>query len=424
MPVPNVVRQACQLLVVAALLWPVGPAAQEAQRIAAVVNDDVISTLDLAERIELVVRTAGLEDNRESRERIRAQVLRTLIDERLQIQEAARVGVDLTDADIDGALRYLEKQNNIPEGKMLETLESRGVPSGTLLDQIEADLKWARLVQARQKRTVTITEAEVDDVLARLEASRGKPEIRLAEIYLAVDDPSQDAGVASAAARLLDEIRGGANFAALARQFSQSASARAGGDLGWTLADQLADEVIQAVGDAPESAIIGPLATRGGYAILLVVGRRLALEPDAGETRFDLDLVALPLPSVATTEQEAEQMARARTAASQITGCDDAEAAAGRTPTARFRALGQVRLRDMAPELRRAVVDLAVGQVSEPVAAGGIVNVLVVCGRTEPQAAPPDREEVRRAISDQRLELLSRGYLRDLRRSAFVDIRL
>jgi len=111
-------------------------------------------------------------------------------------------------------------------------------------------------------------------------------------------------------------------------------------------------------------------------------------------------------------------------AAERVTGCDDAEAAAEATPTALHRDLGTFQLRDLAPELRRAAAELVTDAVSRPVIAGGIINVLVVCSRTDPTATLPSRDEVRESLLDQRLALIARGYLRDLRRVAFVDIRL
>ncbi|MGH6718381.1 MAG: SurA N-terminal domain-containing protein, partial [Alphaproteobacteria bacterium] len=231
------------VLAVAVQAWHVGAWAQDAQRIAAVVNDEIISTFDLAARVELVVRTTGLPDNPETRDRIRPQVLRTLIDERLELQEAARLGIEISESDVEGALRFLERQNRIPEGTMLEALAARGVAPETLTAQVEAQLKWSRIVQARLRLTLTIADAEVDELIARLEASRGKPEFRLAEIYLAADDPAREAEVVAVARRLMEDIQGGADFGALARQVSQAASAASGGDLGWTVEDQLADEV-------------------------------------------------------------------------------------------------------------------------------------------------------------------------------------
>ncbi|MGH6720418.1 MAG: peptidylprolyl isomerase, partial [Alphaproteobacteria bacterium] len=179
-----------------------------------------------------------------------------------------------------------------------------------------------------------------------------------------------------------------------------------------------------AVQGASEGAIVGPVATRGGQAVLMVIGRRRALEPDPGETTFELALVALPLPTVATEEQEHEQLVRAETARQRITGCADAEAAAQATPTARYRALGKFVLRGVVPELRPVLADLRPGQTSRPVVAGGIVNVLVVCDRVDALARPPTRDEARQVLFDKRLELLARGYLRDLRRRAFIDVRL
>ena len=412
------------LLVAGLSAWPCAASAQEAQRIAAVVNDDIISTFDLAERVELVVRTTGLPDNQDTRERIRPQVLRSLIDERLEVQEAARLGITIADADVQTALRFLERQNHLPEGKILEALAQRGVEADTLLAQIDAQLKWSRIVQSRLRQTVTIADAEVAELIARITAGRGKPEVRLAEIYLAADDPSREADVMAVARRLMDDIKAGADFAALARQVSQSASASGGGDLGWTLEDQLADELRIAVQGVPEGALVGPVATRGGLAVLAVVGRRRALEPDQDDTLLDLALIALPLPQVSTGEQEQEQLLRAEQARQRVTGCADAEAAAKATPTAQYRPLGEVRLGGVVPSLRGALADLQPGQTSQPVIAGGIVNVLVVCARTEPQSRPPTRDEARQTLYDQRLDLLARGYLRDLRRRAFVDIRL
>ncbi len=412
------------VLAVAVLAWPATTSAQEAERIAAVVNDDIISSFDLAARVELVVRTTGLPDDQETRDRIRPQVLRTLIDERLELQEAARLGVEIKESDVEEALRYLERQNGIPEGKMLEALAARGVAPETLTAQIEAQLKWSRIVQARLRQTLTIADAEVDELIARIEASRGKPEIRLAEIYLAGDDPSREAETVAVAHRLIEDIRGGADFGALARQVSQTASAASDGDLGWTLEDQLDDEVRVAVQGAPDGAVVGPVATRGGQAVIMVVGRRRALEPDPGATTFDLALVALPLPTVTTAEQEQEQLVRAEQVRQRITGCADAEAAAQATPTARYRALGKIVLRGIVPELRAVLADLQVGQTSRPVVAGGIVNVLVVCDRVDAEARLPTRDEARDTLFGQRLDLLARGYLRDLRRRAFIDVRL
>jgi len=407
------------------LLTLAGPAAaQDAQRIAAVVNEDIVSTYDLTERVGMVLLTSGLKDSDETRQRLLPQVLRTLIDERLEMQEAAKAGIEITDEDIDAGVAYLEEQNRIPAGTLLDTLRQRGVDPDTLKAQLRAQIMWTRLIQNRVRQQVQITESEIDAEIARLEASRGKLELRLSEIFLSVDRPGDEPQVAQAAERLAEEIARGARFQAVARQFSQGPSAANGGDLGWMLLDQVPEEYRNAVAEAPEGSVLGPVQVTGGYAIIGVAGRRNAMEGDPGEIEVALKRVFYALPSVVTDEQEAEAFAKAEEAAARIGGCDDIEAAGQATGASEAGDVGTFKLRELQPEVRSVIVKLEPGQPSPPVLVAGGVNILVVCSRTDPSGTQPSREDIRKRLFDQRLDLVARGYLRDLRRSAFIDIRL
>ena len=398
--------------------------AQEAQRIAAVVNDRIISTYDLAERITVVVRSSGLQDSPEARERLRVQVLRSLIDEQLQVQEAQRLEMVVTEEDRAGSLRFLEGQNNIPDGAMLEALAQRGIPQDSFLAQIDAQVLWGRVVQARLRPAVTVTDAEVSDVLTRLEASRGAPEYRLAEIFLAVDSPWQEAEVAAASQRLIEEISRGADFRALARQFSQSATAGAGGDMGWVLESQLPEEYLSAIAGLGQGEIVGPIATAGGFTVLRLLGTRRAFETDPGDADVTLKLVVLPLPAVASSEDEAGMRVIANDLAARIEGCDGVEALAAEVAGAQTREVGTMPENELTAEVRDAIAGVAIGETSRPVIAGGAYNILVVCDRQQREARLPTRDEVRQSLYNQRLDLAARGYLRDLRRVAFIDIRV
>lgn len=398
--------------------------AQDAQRIAAVVNEDIVSTYDLTERVAMVLLTSGLNDSDETRQRLMPQVLRTLIDERLEIQEATKSNIEINDEDIRAGVAYLEEQNRIPSGTLLDTLRARGVNPETLRNQLRAQLMWTRLIQGRVRQQVQITESEIDGEIARMEASRGKLELRLSEIFLAVDRPGDEAQVAQAAERLAEEIARGARFQAVARQFSQGPSAANGGDLGWMLEDQVPEEYRATVVDAAEGTVVGPVQVTGGYAIIGVAGRRNAMEGDPGEIEVVLKRVFFALPSIVTDEQEAEARAKAEAAAARIGSCDDIEAAAQASGASEAGDVGTFKLRELTPEVRATVIKLEIGQPSPPVVAAGGLNVLVVCERTDPAGSQPTRDDIRKRLFDQRLDLVARGYLRDLRRAAFIDIRL
>ncbi len=202
-----------------------GAVAQET-RIAAVVNDDVISLNDLDARIKLVLLSSQLPDTPQVRQRVTPQVLRALIDESLELQEAKRFNVAITDQAVNQAFDRLEQQNNMPKGGLDQLLTSRGIPRSTLVAQITATLAWNKLVDGRLAPNVSVSDEEINETMARIKDSIGKPQSRVGEIFLAVDNPTQEPEVKSLADRLVEQIRNGANFSAVAQQFSQVADRR------------------------------------------------------------------------------------------------------------------------------------------------------------------------------------------------------
>ncbi|WP_420348697.1 peptidylprolyl isomerase [Pelagibius sp.] len=244
--------------------------AQEAFRPAAVVNDEVISVLDLSMRVRLAIIGAGVQDSPEVRRRLTPQVLRGLIDERLQMQEANRLDIAVSDDQVAGALQQISDQNGMTEGQFLSMLRNRGVIPTTLIDQIRAQIAWQRVIQRRLRPTVVISNEEVQEVVDRLAARQGSIERRVAEIFVAVESAAQEGQALANANRLLEQLRAGANFAGLARQFSQSGTARLGGDRGWVQDGELDDALNQALARMGPGEISTPIRTLAGFHILLL----------------------------------------------------------------------------------------------------------------------------------------------------------
>lgn len=221
------------LLLLGSLMLAARPAsAQQVQSIAAIVNDQVISGFDVEQRTKLVIVSSRLRDTPETRRRVRNQVLRNLIDEALQLQEAQRTGIRVSDQDVARAFATLEQQNRMPPGGLERFLASNGIARESLERQITTEISWARLIGRRINPTVTIGDDEIDETLARLQGNADAELSRVAEIFLPVDSPNEEAEVLAAASRLVQQLRGGANFGALARQFSRGATASSGGDIG------------------------------------------------------------------------------------------------------------------------------------------------------------------------------------------------
>ena len=166
-------------------------------RIAAVVNDEVVSVFDLVSRMQMVMLSSNIPDTPELRERMGRQVLRSLIDEKLQLQEAKRQNVTVTDADVEKALQQIAQQNNMSTEQLTGLLKSRGIGRSALVDQVKATLVWAKLVRRQAAQTVDVSDEEIDEAVKRARENAKEPQTRIAEIFLAVDNPAQERGGAA-----------------------------------------------------------------------------------------------------------------------------------------------------------------------------------------------------------------------------------
>ncbi len=407
---------------VLAFVFAAPTTAQQVERIAAVVNDKVISIYDLRQRIELLILSAGLPNTSEQRRGMVPQVLRGLIDEVLQAEEAARLNVRVTTREIDDAVSQIEQANRMPEGRFEDIVRSRGVSPEAALAQIRADLAWQKLVRRRILPTIEIGEEEIDSVIKRIRSGEGQTQYRVSEILLPVDDAAQRKAVLELANRLASQIRLGADFSGIARQFSKSASAATGGDIGWIQEGELIDEANQALASLEVGKVSDPIQTPDGYLILRMTDRRKLRTPGAEDAQITLRQLLLQVPQDAPEADVESQLALAREVATTTTDCDDFAEVARELGTPQPAEPAGFRVGDLNERLRRVAADLAVGVASEPQRTPAGVQIIMVCDRQEAGALP--RDQIRETLLRQRIDMLSRRYLRDLRRSAFIDLRI
>jgi peptidyl-prolyl cis-trans isomerase SurA len=265
---------------------------------------------------------------------------------------------------------------------------------------------------------VSVASEEVDEIAGRIAASRGTVQRQLAEIFLAVDNPAQEDDVRRNAERLIEQLRAGAKFPALARQFSQSATAARGGDLGWIQEGQLAPEIDRALAQMKPGQISVPIRSLSGFHIVWLRDER---KLSAGDVLLDLKQVLFALPADASTDLQRQVESKARSVRSEIDGCDGVDDLAAEIGSPGSGDLGTVKLGDLPSDLQSTVQGLALGEPSAPVPVSGGLAVLLVCKRTD---SGIDRERIREQLVGQRVDNLARRFMRDLRRSANVDIRI
>ena len=397
--------------------------AQTLQRIIAVVNEDAVSLFDLRERIKMVIFSSNMRDSPKMRERLEPQVLRALIDEKLQKQAAKRYNIEVDRKEVDKALRSIEKQNGIPPGGLKIRLEEAGVSMSTLVDQIETTIAWSKLINRRMTRNIVIGDNQIDEALARIKANLNKPSHLVSQIFLAFDGADNAAKTLADANQLVTQIRNGAAFSSLARQFSQDAAARNGGDLGWVQQGELDQELDRALIDMRPGKISEPIRTSSGYHILLLRKRRTSQKPQADDTVVSLKQVFLPIAAGATPEEAANQRNLATTIAETLSGCDDLERAGKELGSTLSGDLGKLKIGELPSELRALVTGLAVGRASKPLPTEGGLRILMVCDRKEVKSKIPSRDQIRRNLIRRQADRKARRYLRELHQTAFLDIR-
>ena len=391
--------------------------------IVAVVNDEAVSAFDLEQRLAVAISSSQLPNTLETRERLAPPALRALVEERLQLQEAARLNLQVTDAEIAAAMRSLEANNNVPAGGLEQFLAEQGLQLSAVQSQVRAEIAWNKILRNQIVPLITIADDEIDAEMSRLQASQGRHRVLLSEIFLAVDSPQRDEEVREQIQRLAGNLRDGAPFAAVARQFSQGSSAYSSGDVGWVLEEQLAPEIAVAVRAIDVGEFSDPVAAAGGYYLILLRDREVIGEIDLRQVRVHLKQVALPLIANAAPPDVARALARAETIAATVRGCEAMDAMILEIGNPQSGDLGELRLGDMPARFSDAVVRLELGVPSTPVRSDAGVHVFMVCDRVDPEANVPKREEVADRLWDQRMDMLARRYRRDLRRDAVIEYR-
>jgi peptidyl-prolyl cis-trans isomerase SurA len=417
-------------------------AAPDAVKIVAVVNDQIISSLDLEERMALIMATTGIPDVEENRTRLAPQVLRQLIDEKLQMQEATANSINISDAKVQEAIRRIEQQNNKPAGSFEAFLDSKHVSRQSFDAQVRAQVAWSEIVIRKIRPKIRVSDQEMERYVRRktvtANADGHSREVMIAAILLPVDSPQNAPSVQKAADKLADEIHSGRSFEAIAAQFSSGSGSKTTPPF-WVELSQLDPAISAALEKIAKGGVTEPVKTGSGYQLIKLVdsrqgGTEASRENSASEpaprSEFAFRQVILTAKGKGTPEALLEQAKQVAQSPGQCTdkvvppqkGLEhfDADVSFIR------------RTSDTLPEkVRDILYGLKVGNASAPVATGKDIRIFMLCERMDlpPEkqpspaaAATASDEAARQAIYEEKLELEVQKYLRNLRREAFIEI--
>ncbi len=383
------------------------------------VNNDMITSYDLKQRMLLLIVTSGVQVTQENYAAFQQQALNSLIDERLQQQEMDHWKVKVTDSDVDEEIARMAAQSNLKPDQLLSELKRVGVEPATLRAQIAAESGWNQLVGGRYHSSANVGTAQVDSLMDKVIADGQKPQYLVAEIFIDNTTAGSPANALQGAKQLHDQIAAKvAPFQAVARQFSNAPSAANGGDAGWLVSGNIEPSVETVLASLKPGEMSEPIVTKDGVYIYLM---RQKTDGNA-DMVFRIKQAAVSLPANASPTDVAAANAALASFRSRVDSCEAFDDLNGKAPAGvQVTDLGDAQLSTLLTNYADALRPLKNNQVTEPLRNAQNMNVLYVCDRQLAGDNALSRDQVENNLVNQRLSMLGRRYLRELRSTATIE---
>ena len=397
-------------------------------RVVAVVDDDIIMESELVERTDTI--RARMREQRTQLpplDVLYEQVLERMIIESIEMQMAEKSGIRVSDNELNETLANVARQNNMTTETFRETVLSEGMSWPALRDQIRRELTVNQLRQRRVASRIQITDQDVDNFLSSEMAKTNlAPDYRLGHILIAINDGSSPQVAEETALLVYKKLQEGADFAALAAQYSSGETALSGGDLGWRKAAQLPTLFSDTVLEMKSGEISQPIRSASGFHIIKVLELRGGTEQIVQQTKARHILVK-PNEIRSETETRAliddiyqqlsEDPSQFETLAKTYSD-DPGSALQGGS-------LGWVNPGTMVPEFEQKMQAAHIGAISQPFRSDFGWHILQVEERRSQDMSEEFRRgRARQMLQKRRFDEELDGWLREIRQNAYVEIKL
>jgi peptidyl-prolyl cis-trans isomerase SurA len=401
----------------------------EADRIVAVVNDEVVTLRELRSSVAAAERQLKQQGTpMPPRDILERHILERMIVDRVQLQLARETGLRVDDAQLDQALTRIAQNNRMTMAAFRAAIERDGIAWMKFREDIRNEIIITRLKERDVDSRIVVSEGEVDNFLANA-AAAGNEEFSLAHIMLRVPEqakPEQLARIRARADGMVEQLRRGADFAQMAATSSDAPDALSGGMMGWRPLDRLPTLFAEVVTKLKQGEVSGVLRSPAGFHILKLIDRRgggtIAIQP-VPQTRARHILIK-------TSELVSEAEARRRLVVLKEridNGADFAEMArlhSNDLSAARGGDLDWLDKGATVPEFERAMDALKVGQVSEPVQSPFGWHLILVLERRMDASPKQVRLHAQQVLRERKGEEAYQDWLRQMRDRAYVEYRL
>ncbi|CAN5424022.1 peptidylprolyl isomerase [soil metagenome] len=398
---------------------PTEPEFKISEGIIATVNDQVITSFDLRQRMLMVIAMSQVQPTEENIPAIQQQALNALIEERLQSAEIKKYpDLIVSDAEVDEELGRMAEEAGTTATNYVGFLEQGGIRASNLREQLRTEIGWRALVSGRFNSRSKVSKAAVEQAMRQVTEAASKPQYLIGEIYLEAARVGGQQAAMTGATQLVQQMVNGAPFQNVARQFSAAPSAARGGDAGWVVQGTVQPALQTALDTLDVGQLSRPIPVEGGVYIIYMRDKRSG----AATSLVTLKQVMVELPDTAPAADVTAATARLEALRPQLT-CDNMLARATSEQGLLGSDLGEADVANLAPQFQQVARAAEVGSISAPVRTPLGLHLLAVCGRRVGGPDAPTFQQVEGRLQNQNLAMLARRYIRDLRSDALIEMK-
>ncbi|BAL23264.1 peptidylprolyl isomerase [Azoarcus sp. KH32C] len=415
------------------VLLPTSVAARpvEVDRIAAIVNNEVVTTVELKERVAQITRQLNRQGTQlPPADVLERQLLERIVLEKAQMQLAKESGIQADDATLERAISRIAENNRMSVSDLRAALTKDGISWEQFRDQIRSEIVLTRLREREVENRVVVTDAEIDNYLATNPEGVSNEEFQLAHILVRIPEGANQRQLMERGARaeqVLTRLRAGEDFSRLAAEYSDAPDALTGGALGWRTRDRVPGLFTDVVGQLKPGEVSGILRSAAGLHIVKLVDKRGG--GSAGPVQMQQTRARHILIRTSEIVSDAEAENRLRALRERIVNganfADLAKANSGDLSAAKGGDLGWLNPGDTVPEFEHAMDALKPGEVSPPVKSPfGWHLIMVESRRMQDVSDERKRNAARNALRARKSDEAYEEWLRQLRDRTYVEYRL
>jgi peptidyl-prolyl cis-trans isomerase SurA len=386
---------------------------QDIQAIAVIVNDEVISRYDVNQRVRLILVTSGIPATEENVKRIEEQAIKALIDEKIQIQEAIKLEVPDSPDEINLMLDNIARGNQTTAEGILESITSQGVNSETLLNQIKSELLWNKIVRGRFGSYINISDEEVNIIYNRTIQNINSSQYDISEIFIGFEDESEEREAKELTERLIEQLKNEIAFEPVAQQFSQAPSSGQGGFIGWVSEGQLDPDIISNIKNIEIGSVSNPIKTVNGYYIIKLNGKSEEGGKNPMKNQYDLISVSFSIEDKIMAKDFSENFVSCKRLDDLLESYNQKE----------VNVIGKRLLQELPKEIHNELLEKNAGNALSPRFSEENIDIILICDRKDDIGIQVNRDIIEDNIYSQKMGMMSRRHLRDLRRDAVIEYR-